>query len=357
MWSSSNRGCVVTKMLVALTMVVAAAGSAFSQSRSGRVVGRVVDGQTSQPVRGVRLMLFPATAPPAGIPPTAPIAAQRPAPQTPMPRPIETNAVGAFEFEEVPTGRWRIRAQGAGYIATFHDPFDVSGGRVELPDIRLDRGGVITGRLLDAKGNPFSGMLVRNMQLVRMPDGTIRGGVGDASVLTSDRGEFRLAGLPPGRHYVIAQPPIGIEKPGSPAPQTYVPTFYPGFADEATASPIDVVSGATTNGIDFSMLAVPAYQVSGIVVDAAGRPMRGVTVRLMAPGTTLQSIPSRPSGADGTFRITNVPPGRFFALPGIPAIQNGTVTSTRYGPRDPSQRLEVVVQGADVSGVRVIVIP
>ena len=176
MSSSSHNGCTVSKMLFALPLVVVVAASAVGQSQPGRVVGRVVDAQTGEPVRGVRLTLFPALAPPTGIPATSPLAAQRP-PQAPVPRPIETNAVGVFEFEQVPNGRWRIRTQGTGYVAVFHDPpFDVSGGRVELPEIRLDRGGVITGRLLDAKGNPFSGMLVRNMQLVRMPDGTVRGG-------------------------------------------------------------------------------------------------------------------------------------------------------------------------------------
>jgi hypothetical protein len=354
--SFRNSGRVMSRLFVALTLIVAIAGSASGQSQSSRVVGRVVDAETGEPVRGVRLMLTPGGAPAARIPAGAPIAAPSPVAQSPLPRPIETNAAGVFEFEQVPTGRWRIRAQGAGYVAAFLDLFEVSGSRVVLPDIRLDRGGVITGQLLDAKGNPFSGMLVRDMKLVRLPDGRVVGGGGDASVMTNDRGEFRLAGLQPGQHLVIAQAPVGIEKPGAAAPITYVPTFYPGFADEAVASPINVRSGATTNGIDFSMLALPAYMVSGTVVDAAGRPLRGVTVMLMARGTTLQSIPSRPSEADGTFRITNVPSGRFFALPGI-SVKNGTSTSTRYGPRDPSQRLEIVIQGADLSGVRVVVIP
>jgi hypothetical protein len=41
---------------------------------------------------------------------------------------------------------------------------------------------------------------------------------------------------------------------------------YPGFAQSTDASPIPVTRGATTNGIEFSLLAVSAYQVSGVVV-------------------------------------------------------------------------------------------
>jgi hypothetical protein len=258
-----------------------------------------------------------------------------------------------------------VRAQKAGFspYGLNTAPFEVSGGTVSVPEIRLDRGGVITGRLLDAKGNPMSGMTVRDMQLVRLPDGRERPGGGSASVQTNDLGEFRLAGLPPGQHYVIAEPrlfgPLGAAAP-APATVMYVPTFYPGFADAASASPITVTSGATTNGVEFSMLAPAAYQVSGIVVDADGRAVSGALVQLMQQprSMTMFQLQGGPSARDGTFRITNVPSGTYLAVAAIPVVirnGNSTSSSVTFGAAASRAGVEIAVQGANLGGVRVVV--
>jgi hypothetical protein len=239
----------------------------------------------------------------------------------------------------------------------------ISGSTVAVPDILLERGGVIEGRLLDAKGFPLSGVTVRDMQLVRLPDGSERPGGGSASVQTNDLGEFRLAGLPPGRHYVVAQPrlllgPLGTVAP-SPATVTYIPTFFPGFADAAVASPVTVISGATTNGIEFSMLAVAAYQVSGVVVGADGRAVAGAVVQLTQRGSTaMLPLQGGPSAADGTFRITNVPSGPYLAMAAIPVVLrsgNSTATSVTFSAAASKAAVEIVVQDANLTGVRVAV--
>ena len=339
-------GLFVNVLLIAL---VAAAQPAPPQA-TGRVTGRVIDAETGDPVVGARVTLV-----------FTPVV-QRPAagqvPPTPTPIPpltSETNANGVYDITGVPPGRWRVTAQKTGFVphGANAPPMEMSGGGVTAPEIRLDRGGAIEGRLLDQKGIPLSGVTVRSLQFVRAADGTVRPGGGGSSVQTNDLGEFRLAGLPPGQHYVIAQPRFLARI------DARFPTFYPGFADAASASPINVGRGLTTNGIDFSMLVVGAFQVSGMVVDSSGRAVAGAIVQLLDPRTaTAFAMQGRPSAADGTFRVLNVPSGTYKAMAAIPVvIRNGNSTSTSltFGATAAKGAVEVVVQGANLGGVRVVV--
>jgi protocatechuate 3,4-dioxygenase beta subunit len=283
----------------------------------------------------------------------------------------ETNADGVFEIRDVPNGRWAIQAQKDGFVVSpisLRPLIEASAGRsVTAPEIRLDRGGAITGRVLDARGNPISRVAVRTTQLRRLPNGTVQTlGGSYSSVQTNDLGEFRLSGLVPGEHYVVAQPPprpmgIGFATTAqAPASSTYVATFFPGTPDAAIASPVTVARGGTTRAIDFSMQSVPAYQVSGLVVDAGGRPVNGAIVRL-APRQALlgMSIQGGPTGANGRFRVTNVPAGAYRAMAAVPTItrtaNGGTSGSLSFGAAArPGAAPEVTIQG-DVTGLRVVV--
>jgi hypothetical protein len=114
----------------------------------------------------------------------------------------------------------------------------------------------------------------------------------------------------------------------------------------------------TTNGIDFPLLSVPAYQVSGIAVNAEGRPRGGVIVQLTQRGrNSFELLESAPTANDGTFLIVNVPAGAYRAIAGIPVVTQmpggGTSRSVNYrgGFDTPT---EVVVQGSDVGSLQVV---
>ena len=353
-------------LLVALFAVPHAAAA---QSTS-RLVGRVVDAVTGEPVAGARLMLFtaPTTAP--GVlpppPPLPPPSTQPPALRPPGPRlpsSTVTNASGMFEMRGVPPGRWGLRVMKDGYITVGQFPsqliVEASGPNVAVPDIRLDRGGAITGRVLDVKGNPLSGLLVMTQQLVRSTDGVMRQIAPAVQAFTNDQGEYRLAGVQPGQHVVYVQlPPPTRRVPPPRSNVAVVTTYYPGFGDATMASPINVVGGTTVNGIDFPLLSVPAYQVSGTAVNSDGRPLAGVIVQLTQRGRiSFELLESGPTASDGTFRIVNVPAGAYRATAGIPVVQQlpggGTVRSVNFraGVDTPT---EVVVQGSDLTDVRVV---
>jgi hypothetical protein len=366
-------------LLVNLLLIALAAGAQSAPPALGRIVGRVVDAETGAPVAGVRVSLsgpISPTAPwppvPLPVPPPA-----RPMPDTP-PRPdpsiflvvqrltSETRPDGMFEIRDVPTARWAIQTQREGFVRLAPASMPViqmKGGTVSVPDIRLDRGGVVTGRILDARGNPISRVQVRTTQFDRLPGGALRTTGGSSTAETNDLGEFRLSGVPPGVHYVVAQPPpamipmIGGTTPPQ-SPSTHVATFYPGLPDAAVASPVNVANGKITNGIEFTLFSVPAYQVSGIVVDSSGQRVPGAIVRLpsrMPFGPPF--LRSAPSDSAGRFRITNVPAGTYGVMAAVPRVtRNGAGSSGTLSFGDaarPGAAPEVTIQG-NVSNLRVV---
>jgi Carboxypeptidase regulatory-like domain len=107
----------------------------------------------------------------------------------------ETNERGSFRVADLPAGRYGYRVEREGYIAA--EPMtDNLAGAVslsagdELRDIkfRMQRAGVITGRVVYADGEPFSGATLTVM----------RGG----RATTNDLGEYRIANLSPGDYSV-----------------------------------------------------------------------------------------------------------------------------------------------------------
>jgi len=373
-------------LLVNLLFVALAAGAQSITPGTGRIVGRVVDAETGAPIAGVRVYLNGPVSPTAPWPPVAPAFPPVPpqgraTPATPPPLPdpstflylqrltSETRADGMFEIRDVPNGRWAVVAQKEGFIANrgLSNPLvEMAASRtLTAADIRLDRGGVITGRVLDARGNPMSRVQVRTTQFDRLGGDAIRTTGGSVTVETNDRGEFRLSGVQPGVHYVVAQPapsqmgPLigGTTSPQSPS--THVATFYPGLADATAASPITVMHGKTTPAIEFSLVSVPAYQVSGVVVDGAGRPVAGAIVRL--PSRMPFGAPflrSVESDSNGRFRITNVPAGTYAVMAAVPRVtRNGGAVSGGLSFGDaarPGAAPEVTIQG-DTAGLRVVV--
>ena len=102
----------------------------------------------------------------------------------------------------------------------------------------------------------------------------------------------------------------------------------------------------TTTAADLHLLVVPAYQVSGIAVDANGRPAAGATVLLQPTPRSARRPPGSAVQSDGTFQIVNVPAGTYVILALMPVATTGVRTALP----DPS---EVVVK-SDVSSLKVV---
>lgn len=257
-----------------------------------------------------------------------------------------TDENGMFEFPELPAGRYSVSASKAGYITVNFGqrrplragrPIEVRDGqRVRDIDFRLPRGSVITGRVLDQDGEPLVRASIRALRY-RFVQGERRIEPGGGAE-TDDRGQFRIYGLPPGTYFVsaTAQPAdagaaarmaamstatgtlvvnLAPDSPHTPGSLTYAPTYYPGVAALSDAAAVTAPIGEEVAGIDFSLQLVTAARVTGIVAGASG----------VAPNTTVLLVPddsrgmsgqsySGRVGRDGTFSISNVPPGRYIAI-------------------------------------------
>jgi protocatechuate 3,4-dioxygenase beta subunit len=342
---------------------------------TGGITGRIVADGTNAPIADARVLVFPAGRPtgPMGLPPQA-----------------ITDQDGRFAFGKLAPGEYRLDVQKTGF-APLNEPmtqprtFTVAAGQPLSVDLRLQRGGVISGRVLDARGEPMTDANVIAMRRMPAPPNGVR----QPRLLpapmrgpqqTNDLGEFRIAGLAPGE-YVIAATRHGflpaLGGPGVPPPRssasgahtTMVTTFYPGTADQAGAQVVTVAAGTEAGNIVFTMQSAPAFRVSGIVVDESGTPIENAMVMLMSDprsGPMMGPIGSGRSDASGRFAIEEVPTGSYRANASVMMSVSGTgsggigAVSTGYtsfssGPIGGiAQSAEIIVADADVKGVRVV---
>ena len=317
--------------------VLLAAFAAGAQQPTTRVIGRVVDAQTNDPLAAAVISFIPWDAASRQVRRTAPLR-------------TETDGRGVFTMN-LPPGRYRTQLQRPGFISS-EAIITIDGGSVMLPDARLTRGGSIEGRILGINGRPVQGVSVF---AVRPATGVMREAVQNLAfgrnALTDDRGHFRLTSLPQGTYYVVAQAAAGqpFDVHTQMAPRTIVvETFYPGVADIATANPIEVTVGNTTTGVDFQMQQATTVLVSGIVVDHEDRPVAGARVMVNSPRSIPLSSPSVNAQRDGTFQLA-LPPGTYRLLAGV---QNADGSVGFFVA--PGLGTEVVVGREPVSGVKVV---
>lgn len=125
----------------------------------------------------------------------------------------KTNEDGNFSLSGVKSGDYQIRATATGYAAYKSDPMQLSDGVQKELDIVMDRGGEITGRVIDPNGTPMAGIQVAAMRFMPMPS--------RSQTETDADGNFRLTGLDEGAYNVSAKSPgfatasVGQITPGS----------------------------------------------------------------------------------------------------------------------------------------------
>ena len=174
---------------------------------AARVTGQVVAADTGAPVKRLALSVFGGVPRPAtGAPgPTTIVAAGSP-PSGMIRREVMTDEAGRFECGGLPAGRYSVSVRDTGmFVAPPPAAVDLAAGGSASLTIRLDRGGSITGRVLDDEGDP-----VVKAQVVAGQRRSVGGAwrlmqTGSAArATTDDLGQFRLYGLPAGEFYVSA---------------------------------------------------------------------------------------------------------------------------------------------------------
>jgi hypothetical protein len=339
---------------------------------AGLISGRVVTADTGRPVKRARVLVTAA--------------------ELPQGRATLTDDSGAFEITALPAGRYSLNASKTGFIALSYGqrrplqagtPLQLAEGQqLKGVELRLPRGGAISGHIFDEDGEPMPGAAVRLMRYEYLQGDRRLVPVGADQ--TDDRGLYRIWGLNPGEYYVsaIGRSPNPGRGPGAgrmgggpaggavmaealagaagnvvmfpgqadsqDAPVGYAPTYYPGATSIAEARPVALGLSAEALNIDFGVQLVRTARVGGRVVNPDGTASSTGNVTLAPDGAQVAAGPMGTSYAariqwDGAFTIANVPPGRYTLR-----ARGDDGDAPAFGI------LPLTVAGDDVGGVNVV---
>ena len=248
-----------------------------------------------------------------------------------------TDVDGRYAFEDVEAGRYSLGVQKPGFAlpnrAQIQDVTLAPGERRQDANVLLQKGGVIAGRVLDDTGEPVVDVRVMAMRAAAgAPDARFLGPEGPfvpgGQGQTNDLGEFRLFGLPAGEYVVQVMPRPDFGGSAGGRTTTTLTTYFPGTSDRAAAEPVRVGAGQIVGEITIRMIGVPAFQVSGVVLDDARRPVANAMVRMSDertadPAFAMALLNQTRTDASGRFSIFNVPNGTYTLVAIAPLVLAG----------------------------------
>ena len=300
-----------------------------------------------------------------------------------------TNDDGAFAFRSLPEGRFSLSAAKASYVKTSYGSTIPGRPGTSIPispeqstfevTLHLPKGAVVAGVIRDSSGRAIQDVTV---SAIRVSPNNRAASELSQSVLTSDRGEFRLFGLQPGSFVIVASAPVfGSMREMSllttaglnelladvragrevTAKQTIeaqagrlvlVPLFFPGVPSPSEAQRIELHMGEERTGIDFMLQPVSSGTIEGEISSSDGGPLPPVNLRLLAKAPPIPfrywTVPSLTGavGPDGRFRYSPVVRGTYLLTA---AANRGTTSQAPLWAE-----AEVDFSGVDVVGLRLV---
>jgi hypothetical protein len=264
------------------------------------------------------------------------------------------------------------------------DEYSVNGTNSINVQIRARRGGVITGRVTYADGDPATSAQIvilrkKDNRLVRFITGFSPSNM--LALKTDDRGIYRIAGLPPGEYVLgaaeanargdVREDFMGVLGGGS-----FSVSYYQNETSVRRATTLKLEAGQEASEINITLIDRPFYTISGTVVARQGRaPVRAhLTLQSKNEGSGLPFMDTGASSTtdeQGRWTFADIPDGTY-VIKVEPAMdtseeeiqETSTVTDEERGPgrvtttmpKRPSlvaRQQELTVSGADLSGVTI----
>jgi Carboxypeptidase regulatory-like domain len=256
----------MNRLLWSMLILLFCGGQALSQEPA--IAGRVVASSGNFPIVNARVIARAAGGP------------------TSM-RMATTDEDGKFKLTDLSPGNYVVRVGAAGYIpepsftaSSFYRPG-------ENITIRMIKGGVITGRVLNKNGEPMALARVRSVRVNDEEGNPVRDATTGRDWTTDDRGMYRLYGLEPGAYVVSAtftnmfRAPLSQPRTGQASEAA--PTYYPSATlDGATL--VNVSAGNETGGIDIRYRTERSYTVRGTIAGQnaqSGAPMGRTSIAVI----------------------------------------------------------------------------
>lgn len=275
-----------------------------------------------------------------------------------------TDADGNFRITDLTPAAYSLTARLPGYVAKPDTSFSIDFGQKEsgyyyLGDnatLTMIKGGVITGKALNAAGEAIVGARV---QAIRIRDANNLSTNSQENLYqptrqTDDRGIYRFYGLAQGT-YLIA---VGGATPfysgyRLTAYDADAPTYYPSAATRDTASEIAVRAGEEASGIDIRYRGERGHTVSGTILNAPAAKSGFSSINITLYHSSNGTIEAT------TYLFNEIIKG--FAFDGVAdgeydvAAQSNSSSEDSIGMK--SLPAHVSVRGANVSGLKLALQP
>lgn len=213
--------------------------------------------------------------------------------------PVETDDDGQFELSVRPFSHAIVEARARGFGTTESEPVEVIAGDVEGVVIRMEPGATVMGRVLDERGDPVVGSLVRQRITY------------NASTRYID-----VAVSGPDGSYAIYDVAASI-------------SLFPQKRGYAETPPTDLIlmGGETRSGVD--LILPDGFNIGGRLIDRAGQPVVGASLSMRGDVGRVGHKFAK-TAEDGSFIINDVPDGTYSLklfhpeTKSFPNIQAGT---------------------------------
>ncbi|MEO8727565.1 MAG: carboxypeptidase-like regulatory domain-containing protein [Acidobacteriaceae bacterium] len=266
-------------------------------------------------------------------------------------RTMLTDSQGSFHFENLLPARYAFRVQKPGYFdegegsgrrGMGSELVTVGPGGVSSATLKLAPEGVVTGRVVDGRGEPVEGLPIR-LVMPTVVDGRrrwqpVRG------AMSKEDGEFRIANLRAGTYYLHYGPRWREDLFTNPGKEVGIAqAYYPNAMNIETAAPLQVHPGQAEN------LELRVRQTQGLSI---GGDLAGVAE---GGGTNCRALDEDAMDAMVGGR-GNLDAGHFSLKVGAPGIY--TVKCAHYGEPGSESFGELRINvDRDVKGLRIVMSP
>ncbi len=288
--AGSDRPGGLSYMRLLLAFALAASLQAQSAQPTASIGGQILNAGNDEPLNGVTLVLTAAASS-----------------STPLKFVTETR--GLFLFENLAPGRYVLFAEGEGFARQVYGSrgnplagitLSLAPGR-QMNDLPFDLipGSTISGKVLDAAGNPVPNASVLALQPIYQRGSKEYIPLGSA--VADENGAYKLANLSAGS-YVLSAASRGGEG---------VATFYPNSLGFATAPAVTVAPASDVTGKDIRLVKVPTFRVAGKLAQQGSTASIAWLTPKGAGATALVNRMAAPIDSDGAFVFPHVPAGGY----------------------------------------------